>query len=127
MSERVTFDDQARAAGPCMTCMAVSVLIVLAVAASFAYLAIDLRALLSAQSLRLMAKFIAEFFPPDLSAGFVTKVGWGALQTLAVSALGTLLAALAGALIALPALNTESCPRAAFLRLGRHAARGNRR
>jgi len=103
MNDSVSFDDHAQAAGPCMTCVAVSALIVLAVVASFAYLAIDVRALLSAPSLRLMAKFIGEFFPPDLSAPFVAKVAGGALQTLAVSALGTLLAALAGAVLALPA------------------------
>ncbi|POA52160.1 phosphonate ABC transporter, permease protein PhnE, partial [Pseudomonas sp. GW460-R15] len=57
----------------------------------------------SAESLRLMGKFIAEFFPPDVSPEFLAKVGHGALQTLAVSALGTVLAAVAGAVLALPA------------------------
>ena len=74
-----------------------------AVVASFAYLAIDYRALAAPESLRQMGRFIAEFFPPDLSGPMLAKVGWGALQTLAVSALGTLLAALAGGLLALPA------------------------
>ena len=74
-----------------------------AVVASFAYLAIDYRALAAPESLRQMGRFIAEFFPPDLSAPMLAKVSWGALQTLAVSALGTLLAALAGGLLALPA------------------------
>lgn len=74
-----------------------------AVIASFVYLAIDYRALAAPESLRQMGRFIAEFFPPDLSAPMLAKVGWGALQTLAVSALGTLLAALAGGLLALPA------------------------
>lgn len=73
------------------------------IVASFVYLAIDYRALVAPESLRLMAAFIAEFFPPDLSAAMLGKVAWGALQTLAVSALGTLLATLAGALLALPA------------------------
>jgi phosphonate transport system permease protein len=74
-----------------------------AVVASFAYLAVDYRALLTAESLGLMGKFVAEFFPPDLSPAFLAKAGWGALQTCAVSALGTVLAAAAGALLALPA------------------------
>lgn len=74
-----------------------------AVVASFVWLAIDVRALVAPQSLRLMGKFIAEFFPPDLSPAMLHKVGWGALQTLAVSALGTLLATAAAALVALPA------------------------
>ena len=50
-----------------------------------------------------MGRFIAEFFPPDLSSAFVRKVALGAWETLAMSALGTLLAALAGLLLALPA------------------------
>jgi phosphonate transport system permease protein len=95
--------ERAQAAGPCLTCIAVLLLIAAAVVASFAYLAIDFRALLGAESLRLMGRFIAEFFPPDLSAPFVAKAAWGALQTLALSAVGTLLAVAAGGLIALPA------------------------
>jgi len=88
---------------PCIRCRLVTVGVLAAVAASFVYLGIDYRALFTGESLRLMAKFVAEFFPPDLSPAFLAKAGWGALQTLAVSALGTLLAAAAGALLALPA------------------------
>ena len=95
--------ERAHAAGPCLTCVAVSLLIAAAVVASFAYLGIDYRALLAGESLRLMGRFIGEFFPPDLSAAFVAKAAWAALQTLAVSALGTLLAVVAGATLALPA------------------------
>jgi phosphonate transport system permease protein len=93
-----------RASPPhCRRCWAAAALVLGAVAASFAYLAIDYRALLSRESLALMGRFVAEFFPPDLSPAFVARTGWGALQTLAVSALGTLLAAVAGAVLALPA------------------------
>lgn len=102
-SARIDPADRAQAAGPCLTCVAVSLLVAAAVVASFVYLAIDYRALLATESLRLMGRFIAEFFPPDLSAPFVAKAAWGALQTLAVSALGTLLAVAAGGLLALPA------------------------
>ena len=101
---------------PCLRCWATVLLIVAAVVASFVYLGIDYRALGSAESLKLMGKFIAEFFPPDLSPDFLAKVGSGALQTLAVSALGTVLAAGAGAVLALPASG-----RAGWL--PRHAAR----
>jgi len=87
----------------CLRCWAATAGVLAAVAASFVYLAIDYRALFTAESMRLMGRFIAEFFPPDLSAGFLSKTAWGALQTLAVSALGTLLAAAGGALLALPA------------------------
>lgn len=95
--------DRAQAAGPCLTCMAFAALLAAAIVASFAYLAIDYRALFAPDSLRLMGKFIAEFFPPDLSAPFVAKAARGALETLAVSALGTLLAVLGGGVLALPA------------------------
>ncbi len=78
-------------------------LVLAAVVASFVYLAVDWGGLFGGESLRLMAKFIAEFFPPDLSPAFLAQAGKAALQTLAVSSIGTLLAALAGALLALPA------------------------
>jgi phosphonate transport system permease protein len=103
MNESVTAAERARAAGPCLTCVLVSAALLAAIVASFVYLGIDYRALFAAQSLKAMARFIGEFFPPDLSAPFVAKVAYGALQTLAVSALGTLLAAIGGGLLALPA------------------------
>jgi phosphonate transport system permease protein len=87
----------------CVACMAAAALVGAAVVSSFAWVGLDLRALASAESLRLMGRFVAEFFPPDVSAAFLSKVAEGALQTLAVSALGTLLAAMAGALLAVPA------------------------
>ena len=99
----ITAAERALAAGPCLTCIAATALIGVAVIASFAYLGIDYRALVAGESLRLMAKFIGEFFPPDLSAPFLAKTAGAALQTLAVSALGTLLAVVAGAALALPA------------------------
>ena len=88
---------------PCLRCRIVAAGVLAAVVASFVYLGIDFRALFTGESMRLMARFVAEFFPPDVSPAFLAKAGWGALQTLAVSALGTLLAAAAGALLALPA------------------------
>lgn len=99
----ITPAEAARAAGPCLTCLAVTGLVLLAVVASFVYLATDYRALFSSESARNMGKFVAEFFPPDLSWPFVIKTVWAALQTLAVSALGTLLAVLMASLLALPA------------------------
>jgi phosphonate transport system permease protein len=99
----LTAAERARAAGPCLTCVTVSALLVAAVVASFWYLAIDYRALFSAESLRAMRKFVAEFYPPDVSGAFVAKTAWAALQTLAVSASGTLLAMVGGGVLALPA------------------------
>ena len=88
---------------PCYRCRAVLLLVLTAVVASFVYLAVDFRGLGSTASLQLMGKFVAEFFPPDVSSDFLHRVGQGALQTLAVSALGSLIVAVAGALLALPA------------------------
>ena len=103
VSSDITTAERAHAVGPCMSCIAVIVLIAAAIVASFWYLGIDYRTLVAADSLRMMIKFIAEFFPPDLSPAFVARTAYGALQTLAISALGTLLAVVAGAALALPA------------------------
>jgi len=88
---------------PCFACWATAAAMAAAVIASFAFLAVDWRSLFSTESLRLMAKFVSEFFPPDHSAAFVAKAAWGALQTFAVAAVGTLLAVVGGGLLALPA------------------------
>jgi phosphonate transport system permease protein len=102
MSSPSTIDTR-RAAGPCVACLLVTALILSAVIASFAYLAIDFRTLFSGESARAMGRFVAEFFPPDLSLPFVQKTAWAAVETLAVSALGTVLAVIGGAVLALPA------------------------
>lgn len=97
-------DDRARGdAPPSFAGIVTLALVLAAIVASFAYLAVDYRQLFSGESMRLMAKFIAEFFPPDLSRGFVAKAAWGALQTFAVAAVGTLLAVIAGSALAFPA------------------------
>jgi phosphonate transport system permease protein len=74
-----------------------------AVAASFAYLGIGFSALLSRESAGLISEFIASFFPPDLSLPWLSRVGYGVIETLAISAVGTLLAVVAGFALALPA------------------------
>jgi len=87
----------------CVRCLVTLGLVFAAIVASFAYLSIDFSALFSPAALGSMGRFVAEFFPPDLSSEFVARTAWGALQTLAVSALGTLLAMGLGAVFALPA------------------------
>jgi phosphonate transport system permease protein len=74
-----------------------------AAAASFAYLGVDFVALLSGDSARQMAAFAAGFYPPDATPEFLARALRGAAETLAISAVGTLLAAAFGALLALPA------------------------
>jgi phosphonate transport system permease protein len=83
--------------------LAVLLAILAAVAASFAYLGLDLAALIQADNLKQMGAYAARFLQPDLSGGHLLAIGRGALETLAMSALGTLLAALLGLLLALPA------------------------
>lgn len=75
----------------------------LAAGASFEFLGVDFGALLGRDSLRQMAQFAQDFVPPDTSPEFLRRTLAGAAETLAISAVGTLLAALAGALLALPA------------------------
>jgi phosphonate transport system permease protein len=55
-----------------------------------------------------MGRFVAEFFPPDLSPVFVNKVAWAAWETMAMSALGTVIAAVLGLTLAVPASRMSS-------------------
>jgi len=98
-----TLAERRRAFGFCLYCWGTNACLVAVVWASFAYLSLDLSRLFTLESGRDMLAFIARFFPPDLSAGFLRRIAQGTLETLAISALGTLLAALAGLLLALPA------------------------
>jgi len=84
-----------------------SVGLVALVVASFWSLDLQWGAFLSLDASRSMVRFVGEFFPLDLSAAFVRKVGAASLETLAMSALGTLLAAGSGLLLALPASRTH--------------------
>ena len=82
------------------------------VAASFASLDLQWSHFLSADALQRMGRFAAEFYPPELAPNFLRKVALGAWETLAMSALGTLLAALAGLALALPAARLHEGDRA---------------
>ena len=73
------------------------------VAASFWSLDLQWSQFLSGAAMHSMGRFLAEFFPPDLSPAFLRKVGVGMAETLAMSLLGTLLAVVAGLALALPA------------------------
>ena len=78
-------------------------LLLAAVAGSFAWLDMPLAALFTAVAVEEAGGFVARFFPPDLSPDFLAKVGWAVLETLAISLVSTLLAAVGGAWLALPA------------------------
>ncbi|WP_207877726.1 phosphonate ABC transporter, permease protein PhnE [Pseudomonas sp. 32_A] len=97
--------------------------IVAAVMASFAYLELDLQALVGNGGLGQMGKYAGRFLHPDLSAGHLRAVAHGALETLAMSGLGTLLAMLLGMLLALPAAGRFGWPLQACARLLLNALR----
>jgi phosphonate transport system permease protein len=86
----------------CKACWFTAAVLALVVA-SFWSLDLQWAQFLSLEAARSMGRFLAEFFPPDLSGTFLHKVLVGTWETLAMSALGTLLAAAAGLLLALPA------------------------
>ncbi|MEL4178770.1 phosphonate ABC transporter, permease protein PhnE [Roseateles sp. PN1] len=73
------------------------------VLASFWSLDLQWGQMFSAGSAQSMGRFVGEFFPPDLSPDFLRRVLWAGVETLAMSALGTLLAVLAGLVLALGA------------------------
>ena len=95
----------------CRACWIVAGLIGL-VLASFWSLDLQVAAFFSAESARSMGRFLGEFFPPDLATPFLAKVAAATVETLAMSALGTLLAALAGLALALPAARLHDGDRA---------------
>jgi phosphonate transport system permease protein len=97
----------------CKACWFIFGLIVLTVA-SFWSLGLQWRELFSADSARLMRKFIGELLTPDFSANFVAKLWRASLETLAMSALGTIIAALLGLMLALPASQTHEADPAYF-------------
>ena len=97
--------------------------IVAAVMASFAYLKLDLQALVGNGGLGQMGEYAGRFLHPDLSAGHLRAVAHGALETLAMSGLGTLLAMLLGMLLALPAAGRFGWPLQACARLLLNALR----
>lgn len=92
-------------------------LLMLAVFASFRFLALDFSGLLQSDSLQGMYAYFAEFLPPDLSRPHLAAIGTAALETLGMSAIGTLLAVLLGGVLSLPAAGY-------FGRFAKQVARG---
>jgi len=78
------------------------IVLVAATGASFRLLNIGFGALFSGEAAHSIGEFVAGFFPPDLSSEWLSKVLKGIWETLAISVVGTLLAAIAGLLLALP-------------------------
>ena len=73
------------------------------VAASFASLPLKFGDLFTAEAWTTTAEFLDGFAPPETATPFLIKTGYAALETMSMSALGTLLAVVAGLAFALPA------------------------
>jgi phosphonate transport system permease protein len=76
--------------------------------ASFATLDLQWHKFLSGDAMASMGRFIKELLQPQTDLWFLRKMVWAALETLAMSALGTVLAAVAGLALALPAAKTHA-------------------
>jgi phosphonate transport system permease protein len=86
----------------CLKCLLTLLIIFGLTIASFIYLSLNPIDLFTLEALRNMGQFIGRFFPPDLSPDFLEKIGYGVLQTLAISALATLIAATLSIGLSLP-------------------------
>ncbi len=78
------------------------------VLASFASLDLQWAQFLSMEALASMGRFVGELLVPQTAPAFLHKVLWAGLETLAMSAVGTALAAIAGLALALPAAKTHA-------------------
>ncbi len=86
----------------CKACWVVLGLILLVIL-SFTSLDLQWHQLASTSALSTMGRFLGELLHPNLQWGFLKKVLWAACETLAMSALGTVLAAVFGMVWAIPA------------------------
>lgn len=89
--------------GPAWRGWLAAFLIAALIAASFISLKLNWADLLSASAIANMSDFIKGFIPPDGNPAMLQKTLQGSFETLSMSALGTLLASLAGLLLAIPA------------------------
>lgn len=83
----------------CFTIIAILVLVI----ASFWSLQLEWGGLFTSDALSNAWEFLSGFAPPDMSASMLTRTAHAALETLSMSALGTLIAAILGLFCALPA------------------------
>ncbi len=84
-----------------------TVALALLVLASFWTLDLQFHKFASLDGAQRMLAFVTELLSPQTSATHLAKLGWATLETLAMSALGTLLAAAGGLALALPAAKTH--------------------
>ncbi|MBD8532113.1 MULTISPECIES: phosphonate ABC transporter, permease protein PhnE [unclassified Massilia] len=87
------------------------------VVASFATLRLDLAAFFTPEAVGTTLEFLEGFAPPEMATPFLLKTLNAALETLSMSALGTLLAVIAGLVLALPAAGRWGMPARAGVRM----------
>jgi phosphonate transport system permease protein len=86
----------------CVACWCVAAVLALIVA-SFATVDLQWARFFSADAMGRMGRFIAELLHPTVEPAFLRKLALASLETLAMSGVGTLLAAVFGLLLAVPA------------------------
>ena len=91
----------------CKACWFVAGVLVLVIA-SFWSLDLQWAKFLSPDAFRKMARFVGELLSPNIELPFLRKLLAATLETLAMSALGTLLAVVGGLALALPASKTHA-------------------
>ena len=91
----------------CKACWFVVAVLALIVA-SFWSLDLQWAQFLSATALGKMGRFLGELLVPQTEPAFLSKLLWATLETLAMSALGTVLAVVLGLALALPASKTHA-------------------
>ncbi|MGJ9419884.1 phosphonate ABC transporter, permease protein PhnE [Massilia sp. CMS3.1] len=87
------------------------------VVASFATLRLDLAVFFTPEAIGTTAEFLGGFAPPEMATPFLIKTLNAALETLSMSALGTLLAVIAGLVLALPAAGRWGAPARGAVRI----------
>ena len=97
---------------PCVWCRASWLLFGGLVALSFYTMPLQWAAFTEPANWARMREFLAGFAPPELGGAFLIKLALAAAETLAMSVLGTLLAAIAGLALALPASRPSGVVRA---------------
>ena len=95
----------------CRACWFVAAALAVVIA-SFWSLDLQWGKFLSADALRRMGRFAAELLSPNVEIAFLRKLWPAALETLAMSVVGTLLAVAGGLLLALPASKLHAQDRA---------------
>jgi len=97
-----------------LRCTACWILLGIAVLTVASFVSLDLRwsNFLSVDAARKMGRFLGELLTPSTDPEFLLRLGIASLETLAMSLLGTLLATVAGLMLALPASRTHDDDRA---------------